>query len=241
MEKRIILEELKEFISCKQIGEIDKKTAKFLEILKAVTEEDMFLGEKPTYFFATVTCNSTAVGRSTFKGTESQKTVARDYITDEYLFVDGHSITAKKGAELFLLKEGETINYYKKEDIVKVAKDFGFRLHARDFRDLNFTIYNHRLNRHTVNITKGPFTYPIVPVFASTEVCPDKFVIGYVYEKDGIEYIIIEPEMPKSVSKKSKNTFGCAPWMFLGLICPPILAVAAFVMLVKFQKERLRG
>ncbi len=240
MDKTKIMQQLGEFIQSKQSGEIDRNTAQLLAVLRTVTEDDIFAGDKPTFFFASITCNSTGVGRSMFKGTESQRTVAKDYVTDEYLFVDGHTKTAEKGASLFLLKPGQTINYYKKEDIVKVAKEFGFQLHLRDFRDLNYTLYDHRLNRHTVNVTKGPFTYPIRPVFASTDATPDKFAIGYIYEKEGLEYVIIEPEDPKDAAR-AKNKSGCAPWMFLGIFCPPILIVAAFVMLINAKKERMRG
>ena len=118
-----------------------------------------------------------------------------------------------------------------------MAKSEGFRLHSQYFRDLNFTVYDHRLNRHQVNVTKGPFTLPIRPIIATISEKGDKITIGYVYEKDGKEFIIIEPEDPGKLGKKS----GCAPWMYLGIIFPPILLVALFVWLARGQAERMTG
>lgn len=240
MEKSEILTHLRNFIEFKQKNDVDKKTSQLLQLLKTVTEDAISFGEEPKYFFAYIECNSTGVGTSRFQGTETQRTVARDYVTDEHLFIDGHIGTGAKGLELFYLKPEQVINYYKKSDIIKVAKEYGFQLHLQHFRDLNFTLSDHRLNRHTVKVTKGPFTYPIRPVFATISEKGEKIAIGYIYEKDGKEYIIIEPEDPAEI-KKSANKYGCAPWMFLGFVFPPIFLVAIFVMLVKATKERWVG
>ncbi len=240
MDQTKVLQHLRAFIRSKQSGEVHKKTAKWLAALGEITEKDIFFGDAPTYFFATITCNSTGVGRSRFQGTESQRTVAMDYVTDEYLFIDGDAKAGEKGLSLFFLKPGQVIHFYKKEDAVKLAKEFGFQLHLRDFRDLNYTLHDHRLNRHTVNVTRKPFTYPIRPIYASTEKYTKKFAIGYVYEQGGVEHVIIEPEDPQEVAKK-RNALGCAPWMFLGFIFPPILIAAVFVMLFRIEKKRMRG
>ncbi len=239
MDKTIILEQLNSFIEAKQANENDKKTARFLSALRSVTEEELSFGEQPKYFFAYMECNSTGVGRSSFQGTETQRTIARDYTTDEYLFVDGHVGAAEKGLQLFFIKPGQTIKYYKKSDIITLSKEHGFQLHLQYFRDLNFTLYDHRLNRHTVNITKGPFTYPVRPIYAATK-AGEKFTLGYLYEVSGQEHILIEPDDPKKIEKEKSNT-GCSPWMLLGFVFPPIFLVAGFVWLVQVQKERMRG
>ena len=240
MEKTEILKYLREFIESKQKNDVDKKTARLLPLLKSITEEAISFGEAPKYFFAYIECNSTGVGTSSFQGTQTQRTVARDYVTDEHLFIDGHVGAGAKGLSLFYLKPNQTINYYKTSDIEKVAKEFGFQLHLRHFRDLNFTLSDHRLNRHTVKVTKGPFTYPIRPIIATISQKGEKIAIGYIYEKDGKEYVIIEPEDPREI-KKAANKSGCAPWMFLGFVFPPIFLVAIFVWLVNAKKERMRG
>lgn len=240
MEKSQILNHLGKFIESRQKNEVDKKTARLLQVLKTVTEDSISFGDAPKYFFAYIECNSTGVGTSRFQGTETQRTVARDYITDEHLFIDGHVGAGVKGLELFYLKPNQTINYRLKSDIIKVAKEYGFQLHMQHFRDLNFTLSDHRLNRHTVKVTKGPFAYPIRPIFATISQKGEKIAIGYIYEKDGKEYIIIEPEDPAEI-KKAANKSGCAPWMFLGFVFPPIFLVAIFVWLVKAQKERWVG
>ncbi|MBQ8311562.1 MAG: hypothetical protein IJX80_11180 [Clostridia bacterium] len=240
MEKKEILYYLCDFIESKQKNETDKKTERLLSVLKSVTEEAISFGDAPSYFFAYIECNSTGVGTSSFQGTETQRTVARDYVTDEYLFIDGHVNAGAKGLSLFFLNPNQTINYYKKSDIVKVAKEFGFRIHLQYFQDLNFTLSDHRLNRHTVKITKGPFTYPIRPIFATVSEQGEKITIGYIYEKDGQEYIIIEPEDYGEVRKKAHKS-GCAPWMLFGLVFPPIFLVALLVWMIKAKKERMVG
>ena len=240
MENKKILNHLQEFIESKQKQETDKKTERTLSVLKSITEDSISIGNTPQYFFANIKCNSTGVGRSSFQGTETQRTVAQDYITDEYLFIDGHVGAGAKGLSLFYLKPNQTINYYQKSDIIKVAKEYGFQLHLQYFRDLNFMLYDHRLNRYTVNVTKGPFTYPIRPILATISEEGDKMTIGYIYEMNGQEYIIIEPDDVDKIGKAAKKS-GCAPWMFLGIIFPPIWLVAGFIWLVKAQKERMRG
>ncbi len=238
MEKSEILRELQKFIDSKKESATDKKTTNLLSILSKIDSDAISFGEEPSYFFANMECNSTAVGESRFNGTETRRTVALDYITDEYLFIDGHVPTGEKGLSLFYLKPNQRINYYRKADIVKVAKEYGFQLHLQNFRDLNFTLYDHRLNRYKVNVTDGPIKYPIRPIFAKISEKDDVIAIGYVYEKNGKEHIIIEPEDPNVVLKGES---GCAPWMLLGLVFPPIWIVALFVWLVKAKKERMRG
>ncbi len=240
MEKKTILAHLKKFIGEKKAGEVNKQTANLISVLESITEEKISVGEAPKYFFASITCNSTGVGESSFEGTKTQKTVSMDYVTNEYLFVDGHMGAGGKGLSLFYLKPGQTINYFHKNDIVKKSKEYGFRLHSQAFRDLNFRLTDHRLNRHTVNITKGPFSYPVYPICAViSEKCTD-YTLGYIYEQNDKEYIIIEPEDPKKAAKRGKNKFF-SPWMLLALICPPLIIVVAIVILVKIYKERMVG
>lgn len=239
MEKAEVLKHLRKFLDEQKGKELDKKTAHAYEMFRSVPEEDIVFGEQPKYFFAYMECNSTGVATSTFKGTETQRTVSKDYVTDEYLFIDGHLGAGSKGLSLFYLKPNETINYHSKDDIIKVAKTYGLQLHLQDFRDLNFSLTDHRLNRHKVHVTKGPFTYPIRPIFATHPEKDEKITIGYVYEMDGLEYIIIEPEIPSAFANLKKT--GCAPWMFLGFVFPPILFVAGFVLLVQYYKKRMAG
>lgn len=239
MEKKIILQYLRDYIRSETDKNGGKQTSSLKE-LDAVTEQRLFFGEQPQYFFARIECNSTGVGTSRFKGTETRRTVARDYVTDEHLYIDGHLGTGVKGLELFFLKPGQTINYYKKSDIEKVAKQTGYQLHAQSFRDLNFMITDHRLNRHAIKLTQKPFTYPIRPIMAVVSERGKKRTIGYIYEKDGSEHIIIAPENSED-GENAKKKKGCAPWMFLGFLFPPIFIVAIFVWLVKVQKERMAG
>lgn len=242
MEKKEILMHLRSFIESKKgtATETDKKAIRTLTALEEVTEEDITVGDEPKYFNAYIECNSTGVGESSFGGTQTRRTVALDYTTDTHLFVDGHMGAAQKGLSLFVLKPGQTTAYYSKEDIVKVAKTHGYNLHAQKFRDLNFIITDHRLNRYDIKVTKGPTSYPIRPIIATVNDKGDTCTIGYLYEKDGAEYIIIEPD-DISAAKASSNSFGCAPWMFLGFVFPPIFFVALIVMFAKFQKERMIG
>lgn len=239
MEKSEIIRHLKDYLSKQTLQTASKKDLSFWESLRSVDEETILFGDPPTYFFAQVECNSTGVGESSFEGTKTRRTIARDYTTDEHLFVDGHVGAGEKGLSLFFLKEGQTINYYPKSDIVKVAKEYGFQLHLQYFKDLNFRLTDHRLNRHTINITRKPFSYPIRPIFAVVSEKGDKATIGYVYEMDGVEYIIIEPQNPSAIQKE--NPLGLKPWMLLSFLFPPLLIVVAFVMLTTFFKKRWRG
>ena len=239
MEKTEILKHLQKFIESKQHVKCDKKTARLYSVLQSIHEEHLSLGNLPNYFFAYLECNSTGVGRSSFEGCETQRTVARDYVTDEYLFVDGHIGTCEKGLSLFFLKPNQTIHYHQKGDIIKLAKRYGMQLHAQYFSDLNFRVSDHRLNRHTVQVTQGPFSYPIRPIFATISKKGEKITVGYVYEKDGKEHIIIEPEMSRNTST-SENS-GCTSWMFLSIIFPPLLIVVFFFYLFQSQKERMIG
>ncbi len=233
VQNSIIINHLYGFINQQEANGASKNNAGLISELKAITAQDIYLGETPSYFFAYMTCNSTGVGESSFEGAKTQRTTSLDYNTDEYLFIDGHLGAGQKGLSLFYLKGNETINFYSKNDIVKLAKRYGFQLHFQKFRDLNISMTNHRLNRYTVNVTKGPFSYPIRPIFARTAK-REQLLIGYTYESNGTEYIIIEPQKEKKLKEKT----GCAPWMFLGLIFPPILVAAAIVMLYNFYKDR---
>ena len=236
MEKSEILKHLKNYIESKTASKNQKAIDPLVSKLTSITEEAISIGNAPKYFFAYLECNSTGVGTSTFKGTETQRTVARDYIVNEHLFIDGDIETGKKGLSMFYLKPGQTINYCSKDNIEKLAKEEGFKIHLQYFRDLNFTLEDHRLNRHKVHITKEPFSFPIRPIIATVSTDGDKLTIGFVYEKDGKEHIIIEP-----IEEKPKPKFGCAPWMFLGFIFPPILIVAVIVLLAKYKKEQMIG
>ncbi len=209
---------------------ISKQRRNYLNMLEAVTEDDISFGDCPNYFHAYLKCNSTGVGTSSFEGSKTQRTVSMDYNTDEYLFIDGHESTAVKGLEIFYLKPDEVVNYYSKKDMKKIANSYGIKLHHQQFSDLNITLNNHRVNRYTANITKGPFSYPIRPIFVSVFDVEQPILVGYVYEKEEEEYIIIELEESRL---KGKNKSGCSPWMLLGIIFPPILIIAIIVMLYR--------
>lgn len=225
MNKEEILRHLRTYLATEG-AQLSSTSKNMYAELQRIDSEDIRLGENPTYFYANMECNSTGVATGSFKGTETQRTVALDYVTDTYLFIDGHEGAARKGLSIFLLKEGEKIAFYNRSDAEKLAKQYGHLLHFQQFHDLNLSMNSHRLNRYRLNITKGPFSYPIRPILA-TSTKEKEITVGYVYEKNGSEYIIIAPELPEK--KKS----GCAPWMFLGFIFPPIFIVALFVMVMK--------
>ncbi len=222
MEYSEIFEKLQIYIASKEsTGEtLTKKERKKLDVLKSITVEMLSLGNKPQYFFARMECNSTAVGSSYYDGTETRRTVAQDYVTPEYLFIDGHEGTCKKGLELFYLKANQTINYYKKDDIKKVANRYGYLMHAQNFRDLNFTVSSHRINRYKVHLTRDPFSFPIQPIYVQMPDAEDKSVIGYLYEFNGSENVIIEPE--KITTSKKSIVNGTFFKILLFICCPPI-------------------
>ncbi len=236
MNKLEILKHLKLKISNKLEGEdkVSKSKKKLYNELLNASENDISFRDCPTYFFAYMQCNSTGVGTSSFEGSTTQRTVALDYSTDQYLFFDGHQGAAQQGLEIFFLKQGETIQFYNKKQMEELATNYGYRLHLQQFRDLNFFLKSHRLNRYTAKITQGPFSYPIRPVFVAVISNEKPVFIGYLFEKDGHEYIIIDLDNTwESNEKKS----GCSPWMFLGFLFPPVLVVAIIVMLYRILKE----
>lgn len=230
MEKSEVLSHLRKYIAEKQIREVTKEEQEMLFALETLREEEIFFGEPPKYFVAYIQCNSTGVGKSSFQGSETQRTVARDYVTDEFLFVDGHEGAGGMGLSVFVAKPGEIVNYYYKSDIEKVAKEEGLRLHRQYFNDLNMLLISHRLNRHTVKITKGPFSYPIRPILAAVSDDGKVITLGYVYDKDGMEYIIIEPKLPERAKKISSK--GCAICA-IGVLLPPVGIIALIVWAVR--------
>ncbi len=239
MNNQEILTHLQNYIRQEEEKNGSKKPSKLLEALKSVSEEGITLGEAPKYFCAYMECNSTGVGVSSFEGTQTQRTVARDYITDEHLFIDGHVGAGAKGLSIFYCKEGQVVHYYQKSDMIKVAKETGFKLHLQHFSDLNIRMRDHRLNRYTAKITKGPFSYPIRPILAVISEKGDQMTIGYLYEKDGCEYIIIEPE-EKDI-KGGGGKLGCLATGLICMFCPPAILVFGFIWLVKYFKERMVG
>ena len=114
MNKAAIIRQLNTFIDSLK-NNADKKTQKKITALQRVREETLIIGDQPKYFCARMECNSTGDGESSYEGTKTKRTVALDYVTDEYLFIDGNEHAAKKGLELFHLKPGETINYFRKD------------------------------------------------------------------------------------------------------------------------------
>ena len=208
MERSEILRALRSHVEKEFQEKGTGKSKRLKQALEFITEEKTFFGKEPQYFIACMECNSTAVGRSSFGGTETQRTIARDYVTDQYLFIDGHIGAGEKGLSLFYLKKGETVNYYAKKDIEKLATHYGRMLHAQYFHDLNITLYSHRLNRFKTTITKGPFSYPIRPIMATINEHGDCITIGYIYEVNGKEQLIIEPEDPDKTSDA-----GCLSWI----------------------------
>ncbi len=222
--------ELRKYIDSLQISKpVDKKLQRVIIGLSSIKEDDLLPGNRPNYFFAHVECNSTAVGSSYYNGTETRRTVSRDYVTPEYLFIDGHEKTCKKGLELFYLKKGQSITYHHKKDILKVANYFGTMLHKQDFHDLNFTLSSHRINRHEIHISEGPFSFPIRPIFAQIKKTEEKIFIGYVYEYHGNEHIIIDPE--KTAFKRKgildRKFFNVLLW----IIFPPLAIFLAIINL----------
>lgn len=237
MEIKEIIRHLQEHISTK-MDHTDSKTKNMISTLESITEEDIIIGENVKYFNAYIECNSTGVGESRFGSTKTQRTVALDYNTEEYFFVDGHLGAGEKGLSIFFSDLTEIPPLYSKDDIPRIAKKYGDVLHAQKFRDLNFIMTNHRLNRHKVHITKGPFVYSIRPILARYNDKGDVCTVGYLYDKDKEEHIIIEPSYNnKSGEKKILDNIGCSPWMLLGIFCPPVLMVAGIVMLIRFLKN----
>lgn len=236
MDKSEILRQLKSHLKSGVSGvNIDKKTAKVVAALEKATEGDISFGDNPQYFYARLNCNSTGVGVSSFENTKTQRTVAMDYTTEEFLFIDGHEGTAVKGLELFHLKPGETVNYYKKSKMADVAASCGAKLHLQQFKELNFIIKDHRVNRYTASITRGPFSAPICPVFVSVMDVDQPVFIGYVYQKDGKEYVLIELKDIRNAGK-GKSVFS--PWMLLSLIFPPLLLVSVVVILLRIKNSQ---
>ncbi len=233
MDKAIILTHLQKYL---QSEEAAGRASRFLSVLGSVTEEDISFGAQAKCFYAYMRCNSTGVGESSFGGTKHQRTVSRDYVTDEYLFVEGHTKTCEKALSLFHLKPGQKTTFHKASEVEKLAKDYGFFMQRQYFLDLNMLITSHRLNRYTVNKTKGPFTYPICPIYAATSKYSDKVVIGYIYEMNGKEHILIEPEDPKQLKKENGNSIF-SPWMLLSFIFPPLILVVIFVIIVRYQNK----
>ncbi len=230
MEKSEILRHLREFLSSQKEDTLDKKTIAFYATLRTVGENQISFGEQPRYFYARIECNSTGVGESSFEGTKTQRTVAKDFITDEMLFIDGHEGAASKGISLFLAKEGQIVYYKKKSAIETIADLEGRARHRQDFSDLNMRMTDHRVNRYTTHLTRKPFTYPIRPVFAKlSEKEEDTATLGYVYEMNDAEYIIVEPQAPAKPLNKAK----LALWIALGIICPPILIAGLILWLIK--------
>ena len=137
------------------------------------------------------------------------------------------------------MKRGQSIRYYSKNEIVKLAKETGYQLHLQYFSDLNYYLHDHRLNRYSVNVTEGPFTYPIRPIIASVSEDGDKFTLGYIYEKDGQERILIEPDEEAALTDESRK--GCSGWKLLGFLFPPILLIQFLVKFFKAEQERMRG
>ncbi len=187
------------FAERKQIKE-NKRKAKELEkminTLSSITENQLTI-KKSVLFRACMICNSTAVG----EGSNVQRTVARDYITDEYWFVEGDCRAAKKAFSMFPDQFDPNIHFYRETDMERVAEYYGFReIHAPYFRSLNMRAYAH--NHHLNSIDWKEIGDPIfLPVRAITipisRKCQD-FLIGFICEKDGEEHILIEPDDLKS-------------------------------------------
>lgn len=234
--KSIILQYFQNYAQNHQSDECVSKNLStlYLDILKA-TEKDILLGECPSCFRAYMKCNSTGVATCVYGGTETRRTVALDYVTDEYVFIDGHEGAGAKGLGLFILKQDDApIECYTKNQMEKLAEKYGLKLHTQQFRDLNFYIKSHRLNRYNAVITEGPITFPIRPVFLSTITVEQPILLGYVYEMDDKEYFIVDfQDIDKP--KKKKTVFSW--WMLLGIIFPPVFLVALPVIIFRSIKD----
>lgn len=214
-------------------NDINKNGKKILRKIQSASESDILLGECPKYFRAYMECNSTGVGTSSFEGSKTRRTVALDYVTDEYLFIDGHEGAGVKGLQIFLLNPGETVRYYLKESIKDVAKNYGLNLHLQQFGDLNILFQSHRLNRYNVKITEGPFSCQIQPIFLSLINKDKPILIGYVYTKSGNECIIVDFNDINSAKKTSVFSL----WMLLGFVFPPIFIIALIVIIYRLAPE----
>ena len=220
METSTALSHIKKHVQeqLKPKAETDKSLQKVIPTLEGLQEKDICFGALPRYYRGYLECNSTGVGTCTFKTTEQQRTVARDYVTDEYLFIDGHEGTCKKGLELLLLKEGQQINYFKKSEMKKAADLYGYRLHHQYFKDLNYSMQSHRVNRYVFHQTREEFSAPIRAIFMKDQEEDKKILLGYVYEKDGQEYVLIDIAYNQIGIKKKLNRL----LIILGIICPPL-------------------
>lgn len=232
MEKSTVLLHLQEYLKneFQSAANQNKRLQGLLPKLKSMKAEDISFGPLPTFFCAYLQCNSTGVGESSYQTTDTRTTVARDYQTDEFLFADGDEGTCQKGLELIMLKPGENIQYQRKSDIEKIAKKYGWQVHGQYFRSLNISMRDHRLNSCEIKYTKQPFKLPIRAIFGRINE-DQKAVLGYVYEKDGDEYILIEINAPESENKATaKNLF----FILLCIVFPPLI-------LVYFIKKRWVG
>ncbi len=231
MEKTTVLQHLKRHVETELIprSKNDKQQKKLVSKLKSLTEADLSFGPLPKYSYGYLECNSTGVGRSTFGNTETQRTVSRDYVTDEVLFIDGHEETCKKGLELLLLKQGEQVNYFKKSEMKKVANRYGLLIHGQYFRDLNFSVHDHRVNRYVFHQTKQDFSAPIRAIFMRNEKDDKKITLGYVYEKDETEHVLIDIDHKELDGTGLKNLL-----IPLGILFPPL----GFILLLSYIRNR---
>lgn len=237
MENGEITKALHKYIAERRKESLSRKETKLLDRLEAVGAHDISLGKGPVIFSARLVCNSTGVAVSSFGGTETQHTVARDYETDEYLIIDGHFGAGVTALKLFYPKLCG-MPCLPKAKIEKAAKEYGYQLHYQYFRDLNCMMRDHRLNRYSVDLTSEYTKPPVRPIYAKIEKSDEVLVIGYVYEKNGKENILIEPDI--EAFSASKHSFEFI-WFILGFIFPPLFLVGLFMMLFKEEKERMVG
>lgn len=232
MTKLATLQYLKQHIQkrLQSSDDITREERKIFSSIESASAEDIIFGEYPSFFCAYMECNSTGVGTSHFGNTTTQNTVALDYTTDQYLFIDGHEGAAIKGLEYFVLKPGETANYYKKSSIKDLAEAYGFELHLQRFRDLNISLTSHRLNRCNVKITRDPTSLPIRPIFLATPKSNKPILVGYGYIENSEDYIIVDFN-DVNTSKNSRSCFS--PWMLLGFLFPPLLVIALIVIIYR--------
>lgn len=188
--------------------------------LENITAEDISFGEEPIYYFAYIQGNATGEGSSYYQGTETHRTVNMDFTTDEYLFIKGHEGAARQGLSLYYLKENQTIPYHKESEIKDLAYFRGFDVIRQNLTDLNFSGPGpYRVNRSKVMVTKGPFKYPIKPIFATVSKKGKQITLGYIYEMNEETYILIEPSGGNiEVSKKTGCLLAIAGYIIVSLI-----------------------
>ena len=202
-DQQVVFDSFKRYIAKEWLAKAKKKNPDFARQIENANASQIHFGNAPSFSKGYLYGSATATGRQTSGDTEYKRTISMELTTKEYTFLANDNKAEKsvcKAACKYLdYLDDKYHNYY---DRYKLFETYARNKCSDNLSDLNFTMYEFRVNRSEYVQTQPVFTCNFSPIYldmVKNNGNDTKYLIGYYdTEKELIYYDLKIPMTSKN-------------------------------------------